>query len=132
MFFIICGIRPVVKREGTDGRGFCPVCGDLRNLERITARSYFTLFFVPVFPVGRPETGYACNCCGNPVRPGAAEPARAPLAPGESLILQCPRCDGRMRAPLREQGYTAVCPHCAMAFRVMGQREEAPEAEVRD
>lgn len=105
----------------------------------MTLREYFTFFFVPVFPVSRPRESHACVTCGLPADGLAGEPAgeeevtaRSGASPGESLIVQCPRCDGRMRVPLRERGYTAACPHCAKEFAVKGQREPVPEGKVVD
>ncbi|MGE5599812.1 MAG: zinc-ribbon domain-containing protein [Bacteroidota bacterium] len=138
-FLIIIGARPVVRRgEGTIRR-HCPRCGDLRNFTSVTWRNWLTFFFLPVLPLGAERHGYACASCDLMMdsSTAAAEPAGETPAPlqrqaGESLILQCPRCDGRMRVPLRERGFIAVCPHCAKEFRVKSQREPVPEAEVRE
>ena len=122
-FFIVLGTRPII-RPGAE----------------IVRRNYFTLFFVPVFPLGPPRRGYACVSCGLTM---SAEAAHAPAAireearpegrwTGETLVVQCPRCDGRMRVPLRERGFVAICPHCTKEFRVKGERSAIPEAEIRE
>ena len=142
---MIIGIRPVVIRRGTVTIGrCCPRCGGRRDCRKITWRNYFTLFFIPLFPVGTEKSGYECITCGLPVegRDGergwrAGEAAydgvgEAGPPAGERSIVQCPRCDGRMRVPLRERGVTAICPHCAKEFGVKGERGEVPEAEVRE
>ena len=135
------GTRPVFRRGGETARRYCPRCRDLRNFSTVTWQNYFALFFIPLFPLGRPEAGCECVSCRAVV--GGAEAAARPepgpwtavspaLPPGESLAVQCPRCDGRMRVPLRERGFTATCPHCTLRFKVNGQRESIPEATVEE
>ncbi|MGQ9778723.1 MAG: zinc-ribbon domain-containing protein [Bacillota bacterium] len=63
-FFIVLGTRPVIK-QGTDVlRRICPNCGDWRNFQEVRWRNYFTLFFIPLFPLGPERRGYACSACG--------------------------------------------------------------------
>mgnify|MGYP005839999167 CR=1 FL=1 len=139
-FFIVLGTRPIIRPGAEIVRRPCPNCGDWRNFQEVTWRNYFTLFFVPVFPLGPPRRGYACVSCGLTM---SAEAAHAPAAireearpegrwTGETLVVQCPRCDGRMRVPLRERGFVAICPHCTKEFRVKGERSAIPEAEIRE
>ncbi len=135
--FIIMGTKPVVRRVGGIIRRRCLNCGDWRNFQETTWQNYFSLFFVPLFPVGAPRTAYTCVTCGLPLGREAEgeEPAgeAGPALPaGESLVVQCPRCDGRMRVPLRERGFVAICPHCALEFKVKGQREGVPEALIKE
>lgn len=138
-FFIIMGTKPVVRRSGETIRRHCPNCADWRNFQETTWQNFFSVFFIPLFPVSATRTAYTCVTCGLPLSSRAAaegpEPAiegEKPILDGETLIVQCPRCDGRMRVPLRERGFTAICPHCTLEFGVKGQREGVPEAEVKD
>lgn len=132
-------------RQGTDLiRRRCPACGDWRNFRMVSVQTYFTLFFVPLFPLGAARQGYSCVSCGLIVERSAAENGARPAeeereggqglttddSAGEMLVVQCPRCDGRMKVPLRPRGFTAVCPHCAKEFRVKGQREPVPEGKI--
>ncbi|MGE5597854.1 MAG: zinc-ribbon domain-containing protein [Bacteroidota bacterium] len=138
-FFIIMGTRPIARRGEETVRGHCPRCRDLRNFTAVTWRNWLTFFFLPVLPLGAAKSGYACVSCDlmvdtprQPETAAAGSPGPSALPAGEGVVLQCPRCDGRMRAPLRERGFVAVCPHCAKEFRVKGQREPVPEAEVKN
>ncbi|MGE5552175.1 MAG: zinc-ribbon domain-containing protein [Bacteroidota bacterium] len=139
-FFILLGTRPMVRQGEATIRRYCPRCGDLRNFREVRWQNWLTLFFIPVFPLGRTNTGYACVTCSLAMDASMAADAPAEdqagedaaLTPGESLLVQCPRCDGRMRVPLRERGFVAICPHCAMEFRVKGQREAVPEAGIKE
>ena len=132
------GTKPVIRHSGGTVRRHCPNCGDWRNFQETTWQNFFSVFFIPLFPLSAPRTAYTCVTCGLPLSREAAEgpepvrEERPALANGESLVVQCPRCDGRMRVPLRERGFTAVCPHCTLEFRVKGQREGVPEALVKE
>ena len=136
-FFIVLGTRPVIRRGTEVLRRVCPNCGDWRNFQEVRWRNYFTLFFIPLFPLGPERHGYACADCGLTMSveaaqaPAPAYETRPEKWAGETLVVQCPRCDGRMRVPLRERGFVAICPHCTKEFRVKGQHEEVPEAEIK-
>jgi hypothetical protein len=137
-FFIIMGTKPVIRRGGEIVKRHCPNCGDWRNFQETTWQNFFSVFFIPLFPLGAPRIAYTCVTCGLPLSreaaagPGPVQEEGPPFPAGETLIVQCPRCDGRMRIPLRERGFIAVCPHCTLEFRVKGQREAVPEAGIRD
>jgi len=127
-----------VVKQGTEIiRRPCPNCGDWRNFREVRWRNYFTLFFIPLFPVGPERQGYTCPACGLTLGVEAAQASvsvqetRPERSAEATLVVQCPRCDGRMRVPLRERGFVAICPHCTKEFRVKGQHEEIPEAEIR-
>ncbi len=134
-FFFIIGTKPIVRRGAGTVRRYCPRCGDLRNFQEVTWQNYFSLFFFPLFPIGSAKSGYQCVSCGLPVAgdeetPGTPSHASGKFFPGESLVIQCPRCDGRMRVPLRDRGFQVSCPHCTWEFRVKGQTEPVPEARI--
>jgi tetratricopeptide (TPR) repeat protein len=42
----------------------CPRCGATETLRGIKVRSWFTIFFVPLFPVGRGQRFTQCSKCG--------------------------------------------------------------------
>ncbi|MGH9242843.1 MAG: hypothetical protein ACRD29_00675 [Acidimicrobiales bacterium] len=67
---IIFGWRTRSKTLDT-GVFFCPHCGGDRAYERKAARRWFTLFFLPVVPVGR-ELGQfvECETCRKGFEPG--------------------------------------------------------------
>jgi len=136
-FFLVMGTRPVIGRGSANERRHCPRCGDLRNFRKINWRNYFTLFFVPLIPINAAKQGLECVSCGlmltsedHREEPTPRQEAPPLLTPGESLVVQCPRCDGRMRVPLRERGFAAICPHCSLSFKIKGQREPVPEALI--
>lgn len=60
-FFAIVGIVP---RERVAGRemSFCPICGRESLQEAVESRLWFTLFFLPLFPVSAKQTLTRCEC----------------------------------------------------------------------
>src|SRR5690606_38999057 len=62
--FIIFGINSSQKAK-TAGQFQCPVCGAPRNYSEIRTGRYFSLFFIPLIPLGSSRTGrVVCNQCG--------------------------------------------------------------------
>ncbi|WP_373687873.1 zinc-ribbon domain-containing protein [Acinetobacter sp. YH12207] len=64
MMFFIFGISP--KTIKTDqGQFLCPVCKIHTTYEIQTQRSYFSLFFIRIFPVSKPkQNALVCQNCG--------------------------------------------------------------------
>lgn len=63
--FLIFGTQGL-KRKTQDEpilSGICPNCGS-GDLEPKTYRNWFTLFFIPVFPIASAKLIYECNQCG--------------------------------------------------------------------
>ena len=59
---IIFGMSPRTKTTGT-GTFFCPHCRTSRSYERKEGRNYFSLYFIPLIPVGKPQTYIECSTC---------------------------------------------------------------------
>ncbi|QJY47741.1 zinc-ribbon domain-containing protein [Pseudonocardia broussonetiae] len=43
--------------------GRCPYCGQLRTCERVALRSWFHVFWIPIFPIGRGQEAQRCTVC---------------------------------------------------------------------
>nr|WP_174506915.1 zinc-ribbon domain-containing protein [Acinetobacter sp. Marseille-Q1620] len=72
MFFIF-GISPKTINTQS-GQFLCPVCKTRYAYEIKEQRSYFSLFFIPVFPVGKPKQGLVkCLHCGTEMPPMVLE-----------------------------------------------------------
>ena len=73
---IIFGTRP---RETTLGKGkfYCPACSvareDERVYERKKVRNYFTIYFVPLIPLGSGDEYVICQHCGTAHPPDVLE-----------------------------------------------------------
>lgn len=49
----------------------CPVCHAPRVYRCVSLRRWFTLFFIPTIPLGKPTRHAECTTCGLALRPEA-------------------------------------------------------------
>ncbi len=136
---LILGLAPVKKLGQQVKRHHCPRCGGERNFQEITIRQYFTLFFIPVFPIAKPTRLYACSACNYALAEEqlnaeslAAETGAAETNPAGQVIVFCPRCEGAMTVPLTERRQALTCPHCAMEFKIKGIKGVIPAATITE
>jgi hypothetical protein len=59
---IIFGMSPRTKTTGS-GTFFCPHCRTTRSYERKEGRNYFSLYFIPLIPIGKSQTYIECGTC---------------------------------------------------------------------
>lgn len=62
-FFAILGVTPrerIIRQETSH----CPVCGRVSVHEIYESRQWFSLFFVPLFPVSAGSIYSRCSDCG--------------------------------------------------------------------
>jgi hypothetical protein len=133
--FIVFGSKTVKTpvKNGLNLRKHCGRCGLLSDMQEYSSRQYFTLFFIPVFPISKGESSLVCNRCGASyyVQPGdhlaseressfhptgAAERGSAPDA--EKMVIVCDYCEGRLRIPMTGRRLLVTCPHCKREFEV--------------
>jgi predicted Zn-dependent protease len=62
-FIILFGTKGVVTNDGVRSPGRCPRCGRDGTLVGKRVRRWFTLFFVPLFPVDGGQTFTQCGQC---------------------------------------------------------------------
>jgi len=98
--FLIAGISPKEKTlENTPRR--CPVCGlSQAYMKRID--HYFSLFFVPLFPVKKGEPILVCNRCR---AQGVDNAAYGPPRTADETIM-CKQCGRTL-----EKNFS-YCPYC--------------------
>ena len=72
MPIIIFGARGRTTRdpEGTARTGSCPSCGQIVQLAPVRMRRYFTLFFIPIFPIEKGTRAIQCPHCKAKFRAG--------------------------------------------------------------
>lgn len=96
MLFIIFGTR-VSQRPIDEGKFVCPSCRAQRNYTKTKATRWFTLYFVPLIPLGTVGEFVQCQTCGvtfKPavldmrIQPQAVQPSQRDLA---SLINTVPQ-----------------------------------------
>ena len=63
MFFFIIGFgKRTIDHLGSAGMRLCPNCHNRAEWSKLRVRSWFTLFFVPIFPY-KTETVAECPIC---------------------------------------------------------------------
>jgi hypothetical protein len=65
-FFLIAGVRDAVRRAASGAvlEQFCPRCRQTRLFLPAASRKQVTLFFLPLFSLGRERAGLVCEGCG--------------------------------------------------------------------
>jgi tetratricopeptide (TPR) repeat protein len=65
-FILLFGIRPVVSDDPSTPpvNAVCPRCGQRADIVGKSVRNWFTLFFIPVFPVSGARGFSQCSKCG--------------------------------------------------------------------
>jgi hypothetical protein len=133
--FILFGAKTVKTpvKNGLNLRKHCDRCRLLSDLREHRFRQYFTLFFIPVFPISKGESMLVCNRCSASfyIQPedylspqiessfhsaSATKMSSAPDA--ERLVIVCDYCKGRLRIPLTGRRLLVTCPHCKREFEV--------------
>ena len=120
-------------KNGVNLRKHCDRRHFLSDMREHRHRQYFTLFFIPVFPVSKGESILICNRCNasfyiqaedylaaeveSPFcSAGAAKKGSAPDA--ERMVIVCDSCNGRLRIPMTGRRLLVTCPHCKRKFEV--------------
>lgn len=71
--FIIWGSKYLSKTVGS-GVFYCPQCDDTgRDYAEKAFREWFTLYWIPVFPIGGPKPVIECESCGGQFQPDVLE-----------------------------------------------------------
>jgi len=61
----------VVEKNPETGQFYCPQCQQVRAYQHIRLKNYFTLFFIPLLPLGTPKEYLECRSCGCSFHPSA-------------------------------------------------------------
>ncbi|MGE5841507.1 MAG: zinc ribbon domain-containing protein [Deltaproteobacteria bacterium] len=105
MFFFIAGIQPKTV-ELEDSSRMCPKCG-LYQARSKRADHYFSLFFIPLFPVKRGSPFLECGRCGGVFN----ETGQPWFEPPRGVAIACPACGQPLKASFR------YCPSCGKTVR---------------
>jgi zinc-ribbon family len=132
IMFIIFGITKVKKpvKNGLRLRRHCGRCHYISELHEHSIRPYFTLFFLPVIPIGKGETLLVCSRCEAAFYPQAEDylgvgdegelswdDGTRQAAAEEKMIISCAYCNGRLRVPaIPGRRRLVTCPHCRKRF----------------
>ncbi len=133
--FILFGAKTVKTqvKNGLTLRKSCDKCHFLSDLMEHSCRRFFTLFFIPVFPISKGESMLVCNRCGatfqiqrenylgSRVEGASSSPSEvknAPAPDAEKLVIVCEYCEGRFHIPMTTRRRLVTCPHCKREFKV--------------
>jgi hypothetical protein len=124
--FFLFGTK-IVHRDQKDRppeRAECPQCGLISDFRHQRRQSWFTAYFLPVFPVSKSEPILTCNRCNTSFI--SLGPRFHPATPSddgsEKAVLVCPGCSGKLRVPVLEKTIRVTCPHCRDHFTVTVDR----------
>jgi uncharacterized protein YbaR (Trm112 family) len=120
---ILFGTRSIVRvvPHGVRAARFCGKCHAVSELVEHRARRYFTLYFLPVFPIETAEHVLRCSRCKSTYHM-AARGDRTPAAETSSRdrdTLSCPYCQQMLRIPARAEGVVTLrCRACRGEFSI--------------
>jgi hypothetical protein len=123
--FIIFGTKSVKKpvKDGLSMRRNCDRCRFLSDMGEYSFRAYFTLFFIPVFPIAKGESMMVCSRCGATFYAQTENHSDNDDDDGVEqtgdvrAIINCKYCSGRMRVPVGPgRKLLVTCPHCQKRF----------------
>jgi tetratricopeptide (TPR) repeat protein len=97
-FIILFGTRNVVSDEGASATATCPRCSQETSFANKSARRWFTLFFLPVFPVGAKWAFCECGNCRAQFRVSAHELGRKTAAAYQQQTERAIQLYNSMRA----------------------------------
>lgn len=141
---IIFGTKNVKRRVkgGLCIKKYCPKCRRRQELQEFNWKTYFTLYFIPVFPIDlffrravlakkhkieRGESVLTCTTCDSDYvlqpedyiegsnsasKTHQAEPER------ERIVINCIHCNKKLRIPNLSKTINVTCPHCNKKFEV--------------
>jgi hypothetical protein len=129
---IIFGTKNIKRRVegGLCIQKYCPKCRRTQELQEFRWTKYFTLFFIPVFPIEQGESVLTCTVCDYSyvIQPeDYIEGARKKTSTSknhqaepeqEKIIINCIHCGSKMRIPNLSKLIIVTCPHCKNEFEV--------------
>lgn len=83
---IIFGTKAKTKTVGK-GQFFCPHCQTTRQYERKHAKNYFSLYFIPIFPIGDGGEFVECQTCHRAFNPQVVNQKPASRQPDVVRLL---------------------------------------------
>ena len=115
--FLLFGSKTVKTpvKNGLNIRKHCDRCHFLSDLREHCSRQFFTLFFIPVFPISKGESLLICNRCGASFYIQAEDylvsetensfhsawaTKRGSAPDAEKMVIVCDYCEGRLRIPM--------------------------------
>lgn len=90
MLFLLFGNKVVKKDAGPVART-CPYCGSQGPHTRVEGENWFTIYWIPLFRVGRAPGFIRCSRCGQTF-PESGPSRPAPVVRDPDWTWACPAC----------------------------------------
>jgi tetratricopeptide (TPR) repeat protein len=88
----------MISNDGQGGSAVCPRCGQQTTFQNKGARTWFTLFFIPIFPMGGKTRFCECGNCHGQFRLSAEELGQKTAASQQQRMQQAIQMYNSMRA----------------------------------
>src|SRR5580698_502418 len=96
-FIFFFGTRRIVSGAGGDAPATCPRCRQNVTMLGKGVRRWFTLFFIPVIPLGAKQTFSQCSNCGAQFKGTPQQLGKQTAASGERQMQQAIQMYNSMR-----------------------------------
>ncbi|MGA2582795.1 MAG: zinc-ribbon domain-containing protein [Tepidisphaeraceae bacterium] len=97
-FIFLFGTRNLISHRGQSVQATCPRCGQPTTILGKGARSWFTLFFIPIFPISGRREFSQCSNCGAQFRVAPDQLGKISEATGQKQMQQAIQMYNSMRA----------------------------------
>jgi tetratricopeptide (TPR) repeat protein len=97
-FFILFGSRNMISADGGGASAVCPRCSQQQWFANKSARTWFTLFFLPLFPMGAKRGFCECGNCRAQFRGSAEDLGRKTAAASQQQMQRAIQLYNSMRA----------------------------------
>jgi hypothetical protein len=125
IFFGTKTIKKKVK-NGIGRQNYCPGCNCMQELQEFRWIKFFTLYFIPIFPISRGKSVFTCPVCDESyaippghdynVTTGNYSSSPASETKPTKIIINCMHCGKKMRIPNVDKTILVTCPHCREKF----------------
>jgi tetratricopeptide (TPR) repeat protein len=86
-FFVLFGSRNMVRSDGASSAAVCPRCSRESQFQNKSMRTWFTLFFIPIFPMSGKRPFCQCPNCNAQFK-GSAETLGKQTAVNQQQLMQ--------------------------------------------
>lgn len=133
---IIFGASARTKTIG-EGQFYCPNCQEMRRYELKQARQYFSLYFIPLIPLGETGRFVQCQTCGMAFKPDVLEmkPKEKPLDLAGLINTAKTRLEGGYPVEYLARDLNAAGLERDMAWTIIGaaagaERRRCPNCDL--
>lgn len=133
---IIFGTKAKTKTID-QGEFYCPHCAHERHYERKQVKNYFSLYFIPVVPIGDGGEIIECQTCGRSYAPAVLERKLSKPQPDVARLLNSVRARLEKGQPveyvigdLTSEGYDRDVAQNMVNMAVGESRVQCPQCEL--